>query len=183
MNLTRYIFLYLNKYFMVPMFQLGFGFLIGNPLTGYIMVLKHTGRKTGLLRYTPVNYVIIDGHLYCIAGFGKRSHWYLNIQTNPKLEIMLPGRTIYAQAEEVTDPDEALLATKQIFKNAGFAGFFEGYNPYTAPDKKFQETLQRAPVLRMHQTGIGAGPADPGGRLWLSLTIGALAIILLVLLG
>lgn len=181
MDLIRQIFKLMNKYFMVPMFRLGFGPLIGNPLTGYIMVIKHIGRKTGNLHFTPVNYAIIDGHLYCLAGFGKRSHWYLNIQAHPQVEIMLPGRAIFAQAEDVTDPDEALRAVKQVFKNAGFAGFFEGYNPYTAPDEKFQETLQRAPVLRLRQTGIGAGSADPGGRLWLGLTLGALILILLFL--
>lgn len=43
--LMRRIFWFLNKFFMVPMFRLGFGPFFGNPLSGYIMVLKAIGRK------------------------------------------------------------------------------------------------------------------------------------------
>jgi len=49
------------------------------PLTGYIMVLKTTGRKTGRQRFTPVNYAILDGKVFCLAGFGKLAHWYRNL--------------------------------------------------------------------------------------------------------
>ena len=66
----RRFFWFLNKYFMVPMFRLGFGPVFGNPLVGYIMVLKMVGRKTGKLRYAPVNYALQAGEVYCIAGFG-----------------------------------------------------------------------------------------------------------------
>jgi len=40
-------FWFLNKFFMAPLFRLGFGPFFVNPLTGYIMVLKVIGRKTG----------------------------------------------------------------------------------------------------------------------------------------
>ena len=69
-NLLRRIFWYLNKCLMVPVFRLGLGPLMGNPFTGYIMVLKTTGRKTGKQRYTPVDYAIQDGKVYCLAGLG-----------------------------------------------------------------------------------------------------------------
>jgi hypothetical protein len=42
-----------NKVFMVPMFRLGFGQMVGNPISGYMMVLKSLGRKTGETRFTP----------------------------------------------------------------------------------------------------------------------------------
>ncbi len=55
--LVRRIFWFLNTFFMVPLFRLGLGPFFGNPLSGYIMVLKAIGRKSGKVRYTPVNYV------------------------------------------------------------------------------------------------------------------------------
>lgn len=67
----RRFFRFLNKYFMVPMFRLGFGPFFGNPFTGYIMVLKIVGRKTGRLHFAPVNYAIRDGVVYCVSGFRK----------------------------------------------------------------------------------------------------------------
>ena len=83
--LMRRIFWFLNKFFMVPMFQLGFGPFFGNPFTGYIMVMKAIGRKTGRVRLTPVNYAIHKGHVYCISGGRKNSDWFKNLLANPEL--------------------------------------------------------------------------------------------------
>ena len=69
-NSLRRIFWYLNRYFMVPMFRLGLGPLMGNPFSGYIMVIKTSGRKSGLTRYAPVNYAILNGSVYCLSGWG-----------------------------------------------------------------------------------------------------------------
>ncbi len=88
---------------MVPMFRLGLGAFVGNPFTGYIMVLKTTGRKTGRVRYTPVNYAILNGSVYCIVGFGKIAHWYRNLQAHPEIELILPSGPTSGTAEEVTD--------------------------------------------------------------------------------
>ena len=48
----RSVFRVLNKFFMVPMFRLGFGPFFGNPFSGFIMVMKTIGRKTGKMRYS-----------------------------------------------------------------------------------------------------------------------------------
>ena len=89
--LMRRIFWFLNKFFMVPMFRLGFGPFFGNPLTGYIMVMKVIGRKTGKVRFTPVNYAIHKGNVYCISGGRKNSDWFHNLLANPEIELILPG--------------------------------------------------------------------------------------------
>jgi hypothetical protein len=57
----RRVFWIINNIFMVPMFRLGLDPFIGNVVTGYIMVLKTVGRKTGKTRFTPVNYAIQVG--------------------------------------------------------------------------------------------------------------------------
>lgn len=64
-------FKWLNRY-MVLHWRLGLG-PIANcaDLSGCIMVLVHTGRKSGLTRRTPVNYVLVEGDVYCAAGFGQ----------------------------------------------------------------------------------------------------------------
>jgi deazaflavin-dependent oxidoreductase (nitroreductase family) len=129
--LMRRIFWFLNKFFMVPMFRLGFGPFFGNPLTGYIMVMKVIGRKTGKVRLTPVNYAIHKGDVYCISGGRATSDWFRNLLANPEVDLILPGGSIHARVEESTNPEQKLIITRQILKNAGFAGFFEGYNPFT----------------------------------------------------
>jgi deazaflavin-dependent oxidoreductase (nitroreductase family) len=182
MNVVRRVFWFLNRFFMVPAYRLGLAWLICNPIAGYIMVIKNTGRKSGKLYFTPTNYAILNGNVYCLSGFGRKAHWYLNLKAHPQVELLLPGRAISGIMEEVTDPEEALVVIKQVFRNAGFAGFFEGYNPHTAPDAKFKQTLEQAPVLRIVPVGIGSGPMDAGGWHWITGALLTLAIILTLVL-
>jgi len=180
-NLFRRIFRVINKYFMVPMFRLGFGPIFGNPLTGYITVLKTIGRKSGKVRYVPVNYTIYKGNIYCISGWRKSSDWYRNLHANPEIEIMLPGGTLYTRMDEICDPDEKGLIARQVLKNAGFAGFFEGYNPFTISDEELKHKIADLPVLRFHPLGVGNGPSDVGGWAWIwSFVVTAILIVLLL---
>ncbi|HEX7621902.1 MAG TPA: nitroreductase/quinone reductase family protein [Anaerolineales bacterium] len=93
-NLGRRGFSIFNKLFMVPMFRLGFGPFIGNSITGYIMVLKTIGRKTGKVRYSLVSYAIHKGNVYCLAGWGRLTDWNRNLIASREVEIMLPGGTL-----------------------------------------------------------------------------------------
>ena len=172
------IFKFLNRVFMVPVFRMGLAWLVCNPVSGYIMVIKNIGRRSGKLYYTPTNYAIINGNIYCTAGFGRKSSWYLNLMAHPRAEVMLPGRAIMGEVEEVSDPEEALQAIQQIFKNAGVAGFFEGFNPWSAPDEKFFKTLEHAPVLRIKPAGVGSGPMDAGGWHWVAWAAAAAAALI-----
>jgi len=166
-NLTvRQMFRVLNKYFMVPVFRLGLGSLIVNPFTGYIMVIKTVGRKSGQVRYAPVNYALLDGYVYCLAGYGRGADWYLNVLAQPTVELLMPGGVIRGLAEPVTEHHERLRSLRQILKNGGFAGFLFGFNPYTAPDEMLLLKCQNAPLLRIRPAGVRSGPSDPGGWQW-----------------
>ena len=94
MNNLRRLFWVINHFFMVPAFRLGFGPVMGAPFGGYIMVIKTVGHKTGKLRWTPVNYAIQDGSVYCLAGFGRIAHWYQNIKARSNIELMLPSTAL-----------------------------------------------------------------------------------------
>jgi deazaflavin-dependent oxidoreductase (nitroreductase family) len=176
--LVRRIFWFLNKFFMVPMFRSGLGPFFGNPLTGYIMVLKTIGRKSGKVRFAPVNYSIHQGNVYCISGARKEADWYRNLYANPEIDMILPGGTVYAQMDEIFDPDEKVLIARQVLKNAGFAGFFEGYNPFTISAEELKLKIADLPVLRFHPLGVGSGASDAGGWAWVWTVV---IIILLVL--
>jgi deazaflavin-dependent oxidoreductase (nitroreductase family) len=179
--LMRRIFWFLNKFFMVPMFRLGFGPFFGNPFSGYIMVMKVIGRKTGKVRLTPVNYAIHKGDVYCISGGRTTSDWFRNLLANPEVDLIMPGGSIHAQVEEATDPEQKLIITRQILKNAGFAGFFEGYNPFTITDAELTQKIEDLPLLRFHPLGLGSGPSDAGGWAWIwTLVITVILIVLLV---
>ncbi|MFZ6030951.1 MAG: nitroreductase/quinone reductase family protein [Chloroflexota bacterium] len=180
--IMRKFFWFLNKFFMVPLFRLGLGPLFVNPFGGYIMVMKTIGRKSGKVRYAPVNYAIYQGDVYCISGGRKSSDWYRNLLATPDIEVILPGGAIYGHVEEIQqDAALRLVVIRQILQNAGFAGFFEGYNPYRIGDEELAAKSADLPLLRIRPTGLGNGAADPAGWAWLFATAVSLAIIWAVL--
>jgi deazaflavin-dependent oxidoreductase (nitroreductase family) len=181
-EISRRVFWLLNTFFMAPMFRLGFGPFMGNPVTGYIMLLRTLGRRTKKQRYTPVNYAIIKGNIYCLSGWGSVSDWYRNLRANPELEVILPGGALFGIAGEVTDPQERLSAIRQMLKNAGLVGFFAGLNPFTATDDEISRKIGALPLLRIRPAGIGNSPFDPGGWAWIGAISGAAVIIVLLVL-
>jgi deazaflavin-dependent oxidoreductase (nitroreductase family) len=180
--LLRRFFWFLNKYFMVPIMRLGFGPLFGNPFTGYIMVLKAVGRKSGKIRFAPVNYAIHQGNVYCISGGRESSDWYRNVRATPEIEVILPGGAIFGRAEVVTEVDERRTVIRQILQNAGFAGFFEGYNPFTITDDELLQKSADLPVLRIRPLGIGSGASDPAGWAWIWTFVATILLVIWIVL-
>jgi deazaflavin-dependent oxidoreductase (nitroreductase family) len=176
----RRFFRFINKFFMVPMFRLGLGPFFGNPFTSYIMVLKVIGRKTGKVRYAPVNYAIFNGKVYCVSGYRQGSDWYRNLQAHPNIEIIMPAGAIYGIASEVTDPAFRVIAIRKILQNAGFAGFFEGYNPFRIRDEELARKTADMPLISIQPTGLGSGASDPGGWVWISMPIHIILFVLII---
>ena len=172
----RRVFGVLNRYWWVPIMRSGLGPLFATPIGGYIMLLKTTGRKSGKIRHAPLNYAIIDGAVYCIAGFGTGTHWYRNIGADPRVEVILPSGSFSGVAETVTDDAERLRALRQVGIAGGIPGFGLGVNPRTASDEALRERGATVPVVRIRPTGIGSGPADPGGWMWV-VAQGAIALV------
>jgi deazaflavin-dependent oxidoreductase (nitroreductase family) len=148
-SIEKAFFRVLNRYIVVPAFTNGLGGLISNPLTGRIMVLKLTGRKTGKIRYTPVNYAVIEEDLYCYQGRHLKGEWYLNILANPQVEAILPGRTLKGFAEEVKDAKERTNAILQILRGSGLGAFIYGFNPFTVTDDALLMKIEGIPVIRI----------------------------------
>jgi deazaflavin-dependent oxidoreductase (nitroreductase family) len=179
-NLVRRVFWLFNKLFMVPMFRLGFGPFVGNSISGYIMVLKTVGRRTGKVRYAPVNYAIHKGNVYCMAGGGRFSDWYRNMITAREVEAILPAGSVFGAVGEVSDLEERRVVLRKILQNAGFAGFFTGFNPFTVKDEELMRKTDEMPLLRIHPVGIGNGAFDPGGLAWFWTTVSIILIILII---
>jgi deazaflavin-dependent oxidoreductase (nitroreductase family) len=178
--MLRRFFHFLNKFFMVPMFRLGFGPFFGNPFSGYIMVLKTVGRKSGRVRYAPVNYALRDGRVYCLAGFGQATDWLRNLQAEPRVEAILPGGAVAGRAALVADPAERLALVRQVLKNGGFAGFMEGFNPFTVPDEELERGTAAMPLVCIQPAGPGSGASDPAGWAWVWTVVFIVALILIL---
>lgn len=82
-------------------FRARLGFLLGPR----IIMLEHTGRKSGLTRYTCVEVVEReDGDvLVIVSGYGERSQWYRNIVAHPRVHVWV-GRRRRAVTAELASP-------------------------------------------------------------------------------
>jgi deazaflavin-dependent oxidoreductase (nitroreductase family) len=172
-----------NKYASVPALKAGLGRYMSNPLTGYLMILRTRGRKSGEMRDAPLGYTIVGEYVYCVAGFGRQTHWLQNVLADPKVEVILPSRAISGIAEEVTDQDERRRVLAPLLRSMGvIAGMMGLGNPWRDTPDEIARKCEGMPLVRVGATGIAAGPEDPGGRFWV-VPLAASALLGLWLLG
>jgi deazaflavin-dependent oxidoreductase (nitroreductase family) len=72
------------------------------PLSGNLMLISYTGRKSGKAYRQPVSYVS-DGDALLTPGGGR---WTLNLADGRPVRIRLRGRNVAARPELVTDHAE-----------------------------------------------------------------------------
>ena len=175
----RRSFLELNRWF-VPWLDHGFGAVASNPLTGYLMVLRTRGRRTGLIREAPLGYVILDGAVYCCAGFGETTAWYRNILADPTVEVVLPGRALRGIATPVTDRAEWIEAYRALIHSLGVVGRLTVGDVRALDDEALLAGHGAIPLVRIQPTDFLPGPLDPGGRFWIApvvaIAAGAVAL-------
>lgn len=169
-QLLRQGFKYFNR-FMLLMWRLGLGSWVNcwPKVGGRIMVITHTGRKSGRQYHTPVNYAIVDGEIYCTAGFGRNSDWYRNMMANPNVEIWLPQGWWHAVAQEVVDSKVRLFLLRQVLISSGFASFMAGINPYMINDDDLAQATSEYKVLHIQKTQPCTGENGPGDLSWVWL--------------
>jgi deazaflavin-dependent oxidoreductase (nitroreductase family) len=154
--------------FMLLIWRLGLGsYGNGNRFAGYIMVLKNIGRKTGLTRYTPLNYTIVAGDVYCTAGFGPTADWYRNIMVNPEVEVWLPSGRWAGVAEDVSDLNDRADLLRKVIIASGFAGPLFGVNPRKMSEEDFEALFESYKLVRIRRTEALTGPGGPGDLAWI----------------
>ena len=164
----RQMFKQMNK-FMLLMWRLGLGSWLNfwPDVGGRIMVITHTGRKTGLKRRTPVNYALVEGELYCTAGFGPMSDWYRNLKAHSQVEVWLPEGWWAGVAEEITDPQGRLPLLRQVLIASGFAAPMFGIYPKTMTDAELEAVTTDYRLIHIRRTEARTGPNGPGDLAWI----------------
>lgn len=139
MNAVRKVFHTFNR-LMVFMWKIGMGRMINiwPAVIGRIMVIKHRGRKSGKEYLTPINYAVVEGEIYCAAGFGSISDWYRNLRAHPDVELWLPGQKGSYVAEDVSDSPKRPYILRQVLIASGFAGPMFGIDPHKLNDKQLE---------------------------------------------
>ncbi|OQY28427.1 MAG: hypothetical protein B6243_12075 [Anaerolineaceae bacterium 4572_5.2] len=173
-QVLRRTFKYLNK-FMMTMWRLGLGSWLNAwpEKWGQIMVLAHTGRRTGIKRYTPLNFAIVEGELYCTAGFGRIADWYRNMMAVPKVEVWLPGSKWKGGdqwwagiAEDISGSEDRIFLMRQVLIGSGFAAYAAGINPIKMSDEELDAVSREYRLLHIQRAQALTGLGGPGDLAW-----------------
>jgi len=68
-----------------------------------VLVLTTIGRKSGLPRQTPLQYEQVGEDFYIASARGPQADWFRNLQSDPRVQVLVGGLQFPAQAEAVTD--------------------------------------------------------------------------------
>lgn len=85
--------------------------LLNSPLhfimSGNIVLLKFTGRKSGRALSTPVSYRIVDGSVHCFTDYVNQ--WWRNLQDVESVELLLKGKNLIGKPI-VVSKDQVVIA-------------------------------------------------------------------------
>ena len=155
--------------FMVVMWRLGLGKWVNfwPRGIGRIMVLTHTGRKSGLQRRTPVNYAIYDGELYCTAAMGPSTDWFRNVQAQPEVQVWLPDGAWHGKAELVEENALRLPVIRQVLINSGFAASaFENVQPDELSAAELEQLARDYQLVHIRRADAITGPTAAADLAW-----------------
>jgi len=110
---------------------------------GKQLLLITVGRKSGEPRPVALSYLEDGGRWIVVAsnaGEDKDPAWWLNLEAQPRAEVLIGGRKVAVVAREIDDPERALLYQRFI------DDIDQSYGEYQA------RTSRRIPVVALEPT-------------------------------
>jgi hypothetical protein len=101
--------------------------LLSSPLHGLlsenVMLIRVTGRKSGRIYTTPVNYVR-DGGIRWVTSFRNRT-WWRNLKGGAPVSVLLAGKELSGQGQAIVDAEDVAESLRGFFqKVSGRAKYF-----------------------------------------------------------
>ena len=118
--------------------------IVGGPYEGKpVLLLTHTGARSGMVRTNPLMY-LRDGDRYVIfaskGGAPRNPAWYHNLKAHPRVRVEVGDETFEAEADEVTGAERDDLYARQAERWPQFAEYQE-------------KTDRRIPVIALERAG------------------------------
>ncbi|MEW6242649.1 MAG: nitroreductase family deazaflavin-dependent oxidoreductase [Chloroflexota bacterium] len=113
-------------------YRLGLGWMVGK----LFLVLTTTGRKSGKLRRTPLEYSYdpaTDTYVI-VAGWGGKTDWFRNVSADPNVEVWVGRRRFKARAERLSDAEVAAWMARTIRINPASKAIWERWGGETITD-------------------------------------------------
>ncbi|HEV2118929.1 MAG TPA: nitroreductase family deazaflavin-dependent oxidoreductase [Candidatus Bathyarchaeia archaeon] len=91
-----------------------------------LLLINHTGARTGKSRTNPVMY-LKDGHRYLVfaskGGAPTNPDWYHNLKAHPEVKIEVGNETIEVRAEELIGSEREKIYARQAKLYPQFAQY------------------------------------------------------------
>lgn len=176
--MLRRLFHHMNRG-MIVLWRLGLGRLtrVWPRVSGRIMVIEHTGRRTGALYRAPVNYTTIGEDLYCVAAFGDRTDWYRNLMARPRTTVWLPAGRWEADAEDVSGDPQRLTFIRAVLVDSGFAAPLFGIHPRRISDADLASVTEGYRLVRIRLSGSVSETARSDDLSWIWILVTAAIVV------
>ena len=103
-----------GRFVLNPMVRGLFRLGVSPPLTALI---ETTGRKTGRVRHTPVNYARDGQTLWVIAQHGRHAGWVLNLEAEPRIRARLGPHVAHAATRSWSTTTTRAPAVRTFARN------------------------------------------------------------------
>jgi deazaflavin-dependent oxidoreductase (nitroreductase family) len=181
LEVLRQVFKRMNRG-MVVLWRLGLGWFAGVWPAGFgrLLVIEHTGRKSGTRYRTPVNYTVADDGLYCIAAFGDRTDWYRNLMAQPNAAVWLPDGRWEADATDASGSPRRLEMMRGVLLDSGFAAHIFGLHPRLLDDDTLDRATETYRLVHFRPIRRRPSPDGPGDLQWVWLPVAGLVVALAI---
>ena len=108
------------------LYRLSRGRLLGRVAGMPVLLLTTTGRRSGLLRTTPLTYFEAGDELAIVASNGgedRPPQWWLNLQAEPQATVTIGARTESVTARTASAEERARLWPVITRAHAGYAAY------------------------------------------------------------
>jgi len=142
---------------IIDEFRKNHGKVGGNFEGAPLLLIHHTGARTGRHRVNPVMY-LKDGDRYLIfaskGGADRNPDWYHNLRAHPDIHIEVGDDTIDVRVEEIKGAERDRFYAEQ-------ASLYPQFGEYQRKTKRIIPVLALAPRGISNARGLGA-PSSEG---------------------
>ncbi len=116
------------------------GYFAGKP----VLLINHTGARTGMARTNPLTY-LKDGNRYFVfaskSGADTNPDWYYNLKAHPDVKIEVEDDTIEVHAEEITGAQRDKMYARQ-------SSLMPQFNQYAQKTKRIIPVIALTPKTK-----------------------------------
>ena len=119
----------------------------GEIADGNVLVLHHTGAKTGRQRDTPLQYLVDGDRFFLVASAGGAPNhpgWYHNLVANPDAEVTIANKRHRVRARVAAEAERAGLWARFVETDDRFGRYAD-------------RTDREIPVVVLERVGGGGG--------------------------